>query len=109
MGNFFPLYPIRVKWDAVAGAVSVTWFALGVQAPNYIFVIREQYQTKPDKHIIDFDKFFLFIFAMLYHGVMTHMSYFFACNFWTAKNFENSFDKFSHMFSLHLCVKFSQT
>ena len=31
-----------------AGAVSVTWFALGVQAPNYIFVIREQYQTKPD-------------------------------------------------------------
>ena len=32
----------------VAGAVSETWFALGVQAPNYIFVIREQYQTKPD-------------------------------------------------------------
>ena len=32
----------------LAGAVSVTWFALGVQAPNYIFVIREQYQTKPD-------------------------------------------------------------
>ena len=32
----------------IAGAVSVTWFALGVQAPNYIFVIREQYQTKPD-------------------------------------------------------------
>ena len=32
----------------LAGAVSVTWFALGVQAPNYIFAIREQYQTKPD-------------------------------------------------------------
>ena len=35
----------------IAGAVSAknsTWFALGVQAPNYIFLIREQYQTKPD-------------------------------------------------------------
>ena len=32
----------------IAGAVSETWFALGVQAPNYIFMIREQYQTKPD-------------------------------------------------------------
>ena len=31
----------------IAGAVSETWFALGVQALNYIFVIREQYQTKP--------------------------------------------------------------
>ena len=34
--------------NLLAGAVSETWFALGVQAPNYIFVIREQYQTKPD-------------------------------------------------------------
>ena len=46
------LSPIRTKIQLspirIAGAVSETWFALGVQAPNYIFVIREQYQTKPD-------------------------------------------------------------
>ena len=37
-----------VRSAPLAGAVSETWFALGVQALNYIFVIREQYQTKPD-------------------------------------------------------------
>ena len=39
---------------------------------------------------------------MLYHGVMTHMSYFFACNFWTARNFKNSFGKF-----LHICFPYN--
>ena len=48
-------------------------------------------------HIVDFEKKIFFIFAMLYHGVMTHMSYFFACNFWTVRNFKNSFGKFSHI------------
>ena len=47
----------------IAGAVSVTWFALGVQAPNYIFVIREQYQTKPDicTSLISKKIFYLFL------------------------------------------------
>ena len=43
-----PTFHTRHFTFLIAGAVSVTWFALGVQAPNYIFVIREQYQTKPD-------------------------------------------------------------
>ena len=67
---------------SIAGAVSETWFALGVQAPNYIFVIREQYQTKPDicTSLISKKKFFL-VFIMSFYGVLTHISYFFACNF----------------------------
>ena len=48
-------------------------------------------------HIVDFEKKNFLIFAMLYRGVMTHMSYFFACNFWTVRNFKNSFGKFSHI------------
>ena len=66
----------------VAGAVSETWFALGVQAPNYIFVIREQYQTKPDICTsLILKKFFFLVSIMSYYGVMTHIFYFFACNF----------------------------
>ena len=63
---------VHLTHRLLAGAVSVTWFALGVQAPNYIFVIREQYQTKPDicKSLI-LKKILFFSFAMLYHGVMT--------------------------------------
>ena len=38
----------KASYRHIAGAVSETWFALGVQASNYIFVIREQYLTKPD-------------------------------------------------------------
>ena len=66
----------------ITGAVSETWFAFGVQAPNYIFVIREQYQTKPDicTSLILEIKIFL-VFIMSSYGVMTHISHFFACNF----------------------------
>ena len=45
-------------------------------------------------HIIDFEKKIFLIFAMLYHGVMTHIAYVFACSFWTARDFENSFGQF---------------
>ena len=49
----------------LAAAVNETWFTLGVQVPNYIFVTREQYQTTPD---ICTSLILIFIFAMLYNG-----------------------------------------
>ena len=48
-------------------------------------------------HIIDFEKIFFLVFIMSYYGVMTHISYFFACNFWTERDFENSFGEFFHI------------
>ena len=44
-------------------------------------------ETIPNKawymHIIDFEKKIFLVFIMYYYGVVTHISYFFACNFWT--------------------------
>ena len=51
-------------------------------------------------HIIDFEKKNS-VFIMSYYGVMTHIFYFFACNFWTKKDFENSFGEFFHICFLY--------
>ena len=48
-------------------------------------------------HIIDFEKKFFLVFIMSYYGVMTHIFYFFASNFWKERDFENSFGEFFHI------------
>ena len=48
-------------------------------------------------HIIDFEKKIFLVFIMSSNGVMTHIFYFFACNFWTERDFENSFGEFFHV------------